>query len=130
MSSSADREFVQVREQHGLGPRPLDAVRPQGPERLSAAGVLRSLSDALLGEEHGAQAWWEVLAAVVADLGLVTVADFDSSMRWVVVEGSGRGRCGACDPPLVPNAVVVDQLLRLGLGPDYEEKAPHEGTES
>jgi ppGpp synthetase/RelA/SpoT-type nucleotidyltranferase len=119
----ADREFTQVRRDHSDPTVAIASTAPQGSPGAVNAASLRLLAEELMGQTDVVdQAWFLQVAATVEQLGLGSIDDVRAALgawgdRAIEVQAAVLVR-----KPFANPARVLDELLRLSLGPVYFDR--------
>ncbi|GAB2776691.1 hypothetical protein GCM10027020_32500 [Nocardioides salsibiostraticola] len=119
----ADREFVDVREQHGesgAGPRP--KRDPMVADEPISAAATKRLVAGWVGDEPLDGVWFDVMANVLSELGYTTTGEVSKSLdscRPDVAEIIAAIRSSR---PHANSVQIIDLLLRVALDGVYAEK--------
>jgi ppGpp synthetase/RelA/SpoT-type nucleotidyltranferase len=116
----ADREFVQVRREHGEPVKTGWVAPPVAGGGAISAASLRQLVHNVVGEaETVDQEWFDALLAVLRDLGIRDREGALLSLGEWAGKAAQVASAVTTTRPYANAVYVFDQLLRLNLGEDY-----------
>jgi ppGpp synthetase/RelA/SpoT-type nucleotidyltranferase len=118
----ADREFVQVRHDHGAPSVLGGAAAMAGTGEVNARSV-RQLVDNVVGLEDAAgPGWFDALHHVLVELGLTDRQDLSAALGTWKERGAEVAAAVSRARPYASSAYIFDQVLRLALGEEYLER--------
>ena len=116
----ADREFVQVRREHGEPAMAARMAPPAAGGGAFNAASLRQLVHNVVGEAEGVeQEWFDALLVVLHDLGIRDRESALSSLGKWTGKAAQVASAVTTTRPYANAVFVFDQLLRLNLGEEY-----------